>query len=700
MTFGQFAQQQALNELSNLKSAVEGMPPGFSVGFELTIASDKKTVIIGSGICNIGGRQVSYRKPVFIEEALFDNGRVLDAVYNLYIDITGKYHIVGTEPVSLDERYGRYHPEHGWLHLGSFHLESDETYSEIITSNPVHFSDIIVPDGSIKSAMIEAGAITAEKIAAGAIDSNTINVEELLAKQIVVPDEGLIRYITDTGIKKRAVQLSDDKISWLNTPDVIPSTSETLSASIGKLGYSDTVLIDGDFRVKIDADHLSSNLISEAGKNCAGGPVAISDAEGNTQFFYRQNDTGLLMRSYNNGILGTPELIDIGGIDPSAFLLPTGEIIVAFLDMYQSYDIYYRIRTLAGTWTDSVLVSTVGGVFFFLEDHDNVLWLYTTVNTLRFKRHRWTGAEFYPFAEFTEIGGIIQFTADYLPNGDLLMCYLHTTDGIVYYRTLENGDYTKQWSDQAPISETYHVNTLSLTKGPKGDLTLYYRRINQPSDVGLYKSGFSKGLWSDPELIELESGPTNSLFNPYVFTDTSGETLLLHNASYYEDPEHIVECKYFRIPSFAKIGGGFVGRSGSTYTLFDGTQITISGGSITAYIGPEGPQGPQGMIGPIGPQGVAGTITVGGVAISPTPSVTNVGTSQNAILDFTFPQGEPGERGDPGTLATGTPFYKGPKTISSNITITELDDNYMTIGPIEIADGVTVTIDGGSWVIV
>lgn len=70
--------------------------------------------------------------------------------------------------------------------------------------------------------------------------------------------------------------------------------------------------------------------------------------------------------------------------------------------------------------------------------------------------------------------------------------------------------------------------------------------------------------------------------------------------------------------------------------------------------GDQGPQGPEGLkgdagaagpIGPKGEQGVAGKITVGQVTYGDELSIVNVGTAENAILDFTIPRGEKGEQG-------------------------------------------------------
>ncbi|PWL70121.1 MAG: hypothetical protein DBY25_08690 [Clostridiales bacterium] len=67
--------------------------------------------------------------------------------------------------------------------------------------------------------------------------------------------------------------------------------------------------------------------------------------------------------------------------------------------------------------------------------------------------------------------------------------------------------------------------------------------------------------------------------------------------------------------------------------------------------GPQGPQGPQGVPGPQGPQGTAASVSVGTVttgAPGTSASVTNSGTSQNAVLNFTIPRGDTGPTGPQG----------------------------------------------------
>ena len=81
--------------------------------------------------------------------------------------------------------------------------------------------------------------------------------------------------------------------------------------------------------------------------------------------------------------------------------------------------------------------------------------------------------------------------------------------------------------------------------------------------------------------------------------------------------------------------------------------------------GPKGPQGPQGEPGETGPAGQAATITIGTTTTGEPGTeaqVTNSGTAQDAILNFTIPQGVQGPKGDTGPQgAKGDTGPQGPK---------------------------------------
>lgn len=74
---------------------------------------------------------------------------------------------------------------------------------------------------------------------------------------------------------------------------------------------------------------------------------------------------------------------------------------------------------------------------------------------------------------------------------------------------------------------------------------------------------------------------------------------------------------------------------------------------IQGETGPQGIQGPKGDTGLPGADGTAASITIGTVTTGQPgtqASVTNVGTSTNAILNFTIPQGQTGSQGPAGQV--------------------------------------------------
>src|SRR5699024_5137985 len=69
--------------------------------------------------------------------------------------------------------------------------------------------------------------------------------------------------------------------------------------------------------------------------------------------------------------------------------------------------------------------------------------------------------------------------------------------------------------------------------------------------------------------------------------------------------------------------------------------------------GPEGPQGPAGADGAPGANGADATIEIGDVTTVDSKeqaAVENVGTATAAILNFSIPKGEKGDKGDPFTI--------------------------------------------------
>lgn len=64
----------------------------------------------------------------------------------------------------------------------------------------------------------------------------------------------------------------------------------------------------------------------------------------------------------------------------------------------------------------------------------------------------------------------------------------------------------------------------------------------------------------------------------------------------------------------------------------------------------KGDKGDQGLQGVAGVAGTAATVTVGNVTSGTTAKVTNRGTANAAILDFVLPKGDKGDEGSPANI--------------------------------------------------
>ena len=110
-----------------------------------------------------------------------------------------------------------------------------------------------------------------------------------------------------------------------------------------------------------------------------------------------------------------------------------------------------------------------------------------------------------------------------------------------------------------------------------------------------------------------------------------------------------IEGKPCTIASITDITGGH--RVTYRWTADDGSTKTKTMDVMDGSQGPQGVKGDTGNTGAQGPQGETGqaaTIGIGSVTSGVTPSVTNGGTSQNAILNFVLPKGDKGDKGDKG----------------------------------------------------
>lgn len=142
----------------------------------------------------------------------------------------------------------------------------------------------------------------------------------------------------------------------------------------------------------------------------------------------------------------------------------------------------------------------------------------------------------------------------------------------------------------------------------------------------------------------------------------------------------------FTIPRGEKGEQGNKGDPGNAATVAAGTTTTLPAGSSASVTnsgtanaavfnfsipqGAQGEQGIQGEQGKPGKDGAAATITAGTVTTLPAGSaatVTNSGTSAAAVFDFGIPRGSKGEAGSAATVSVGTTSTLSP---GSNATVT------------------------------
>ena len=144
--------------------------------------------------------------------------------------------------------------------------------------------------------------------------------------------------------------------------------------------------------------------------------------------------------------------------------------------------------------------------------------------------------------------------------------------------------------------------------------------------------------------------------------------------------------------------------------VYTGTEWVESGvgpAGAKGDTGEKGDTGDVGAVGPIGPQGAAATVSVGTVttvAAGTSASVSNSGTSEAAVFDFTIPQGVKGDTGDTGPQ--GIQGVKGDdgKSISlKGAVATPTDLNSIAVkteGDLYVvqSDGDGYIWDGSAWV--
>jgi len=321
-------------------------------------------------------------------------------------------------------------------------------------------------------------------------------IQNLFAQQITVPDGGRIRYETGAGVQKRTVQLADEKIDWLDTPDTSPASPEQLRARIGRLGVCGPVLLDGDF-VAPCVHVVSPEITIES----ASASDIVTLSGGTMRIAYKQDGSpfNLVERTWNTltNTWGVSSIIGDGtGLYPRYIERANGELRITYTVNVSGTSNEIRERIWNGSsWgvastinTSSALVScyaeTLGGELHIIYggDYSNAIFgLFEKI---------WDGVTW-----GNEV--VIDSANAKYPNA------ITTMDGVVRVGYQVSGIVERKyingvWDSVATQISSTVGETLDYIELIDGTLFVYYSRS---SDKYLLRSVFDGVDWSSEEVV-------------------------------------------------------------------------------------------------------------------------------------------------------------------------------------------------------
>ena len=363
-------------------------------------------------------------------------------------------------------------------------------------------------DYGIESVFQSLGAVSAfiETLAA-----KQAFIESLFTNQIEVPDGGTIRYFTGKGVQRRAVELADESVSWIDTPDTTPATDEQLRARIGRLGVGDAVLMDGKFNANIDAPWGEDNEVI----NYLASPMDIIRLhDGRSIFLYtRVSDNALIQRTEAGGAFGSELVLVSGGVSSASgiedengyvrivYTLPAGLYeIVGDGSTYggaskiatgsqgrlsqsgsQTYLVYIgasgicRRVLYSANWSDETVVLAGSGrsTPFYIVRSNNVVHLFfyrtsdSAIAEVRGTVESLKSTEFVVIGSDPSLAGAIETVA-----GKLMVAYTRSDIGTAEYKVFD--DTTSTWGSGVQIADPAMTPRISQ-RLTDGGISFFYR---------------------------------------------------------------------------------------------------------------------------------------------------------------------------------------------------------------------------------
>jgi len=369
-----------------------------------------------------------------------------------------------------------------------------------------------------------------------------------------------IRSYQGSGVQRRATQLDNDSLDWIDTP---VSGSELLQARIGRLGVGGAILMDGEYFANLDSEWSSPVTLSSVnpGYNTV---VVLPDKSVVVMYINNPNNYLHCITITPTGTVGSPVVLTSVAVKhPKAIVLQDGTILCGVAGYSNNY--YYTIsRATNGTWgaltlefdTDLINypcpVQKIDGTVFVIYSDNTTKYLRTKEKT----SGTWGG-----YVEHTTVGAYYT-GAIHLPDDTVLILFTWGADTY-----LVKIDSYGSW-DTPVVQTNIDAAFASFTLDTDDSIYCFYR---DGSDTNIYYSKFDNydQFESPTQISTIPSG----MAYPHMYRLVSGLWTVIYT-------DAVTYIKTTTLQRYARIGAGII-ESGGDDT--NGRYIKYSDGTMLQW---------------------------------------------------------------------------------------------------------------------
>jgi len=371
-----------------------------------------------------------------------------------------------------------------------------------------------------------------------------------------------IRSYAGEGVKRRATQLDNDSLDYLDSP---LGGAEQLRARIGRLGVGDSIIMDGDFNAEIEAPWSLASIIVSSSSNY---PAIIQQANRTLRLVYKRNSDNYLVQrtSADDGATWSAEsVINAAATSICAIIQQSDETIRVVYR--RGSDDYLVQRTSAddgAAWSAESVINAAGSNYpDLIQSMDGLIRVvYQRLSDLH-------------IVQRTSEDGIVwsdELTVRSSSANDPSL--IQQRDGK-YRITFRDGATTYLYQQTSDDGITWSSASIINPAGTgDGDI---FQQLDDTFRV-LYRnsSGYlSERISADGVLWSAESVIDNTVVTVYP------DTALLSDGSYFMVYLHFADGKIASrtLARYAKVGAGIIRSSRNSY----GTYIILSDGTLIQW---------------------------------------------------------------------------------------------------------------------